>query len=180
VAKTAERHFFDLVLAGVAAAVMAGCAHEPPPPPPTPVAALPLPPPPPPPPPRHRAIPRPAHKPEAPPAAATPADDTIALAAPPAGARPPEAAPVPARPSELIGIDQRAAARLFGAAAETSEEPPATVWRWRNATCELDLFFYLDLRSGRMRSLRYTFKGEAAGDAEQQDCLRSLTVARRT
>jgi len=49
---------------------------------------------------------------------------------------------------ELIGLDQPAATRLFGTAAERSEEPPATIWRYKTANCELDLFFYLDLRRG--------------------------------
>lgn len=99
------------------------------------------------------------------------------MAVPPAV---PPAPPAPPRTSELIGLDQKAASRIFGAAAETAEEPPATVWRWRSANCELDLFFYLDLRSGRMRSLRYAFKGDAGDSAEQQDCLRSLAMARKT
>ena len=82
----------------------------------------------------------------------------------------------PVRRHDLIGLDQQAATRLFGTAAERSEKPPATILRWRSATCELDLYFYLDLRSGRMRSLHYVFKGDAAG---QEECLKSLSVAAR-
>jgi hypothetical protein len=85
---------------------------------------------------------------------------------------------LPPKTSELIGMDQPAATRLFGAAAERSEEPPATVWRYKNTTCELDLFFYLDLRSGRMRTLHYALKGGGADAARGQDCLRSLLAAR--
>jgi outer membrane biosynthesis protein TonB len=162
------------------AVALVGCAQPPPPEPPKPVAALPPPPEPPKPVPRHRPVPRPAHKPEAPPGGVAGSDDeAVAFAAPESPARPPAAA-APPRASELIGLDQSAASRLFGAAAETAEEPPATVWRWRSASCELDLFFYLDLRSGRMRSLRYAFKGDAGDSSEQQDCLRSLAMARRT
>ena len=84
----------------------------------------------------------------------------------------------PPKTSELIGMDQPAATRLFGAAAERSEQPPATVWRYKNATCELDLFFYLDLRSGRMRALHYALKGNGADAAGGQNCLRSLLAAR--
>src|SRR6266404_2592077 len=85
---------------------------------------------------------------------------------------------LPPKTSELIGMDQPAATRLFGAAAERSEQPPATVWRYKSATCELDLFFYLDLRSGRMRTLHYALKGDGADAARGQDCLRSLLTAR--
>jgi hypothetical protein len=82
------------------------------------------------------------------------------------------------RSSELIGLDEPAATRLFGPAAEQSEEPPATIWRYKNAGCELDLFFYLDLRSGRMRTLHYALKGDGADTARGPDCLRSLVAAR--
>jgi hypothetical protein len=77
---------------------------------------------------------------------------------------------------ELIGLDQPAATRLFGTAAERSEEPPATIWRYKTAYCELDLFFYLDLRSGRMRTLHYAFKGDATDAARRRNCLRDLAA----
>ena len=116
--------------------------------------------------------------------------------------RPPEGASEPERPSppweepqplgssgakapasrqvELVGLDQPAAARLLGPATERTEEPPATVWRYKTADCELDLFFYLDLRSGQMRTLRYTLKNDGSNQAQQQDCLRSLIESRRS
>jgi hypothetical protein len=94
------------------------------------------------------------------------------------GPSPPVASPPQAK--ELIGLDQPAATRLFGAATERTEEPPATVWRYKTATCELDLYFYLDLRSGRMRTLHYAFRGDAADAAGRQNCLREIVTARRT
>jgi hypothetical protein len=105
------------------------------------------------------------------PASPPPDGEAIPTSLGPAGSPPPKT-------SELIGLDQPAATRLFGAAAERSEEPPASVWRYKNATCELDLFFYLDLRSGRMRTLHYALKGDGADAARGQDCLRSLLAAR--
>jgi hypothetical protein len=77
---------------------------------------------------------------------------------------------------ELIGLDQPAATRLFGTAVERSEEPPATIWRYKTANCELDLFFYLDLRSGRMRALHYAFRGDATDSARRRNCLRDLAA----
>jgi hypothetical protein len=96
-------------------------------------------------------------------------------ALPPVG--PTTASPLP-KASELIGLDQQSATRLLGAAAEQFEQPPAVVRRYKTATCELDLFFYLDLRSGKMRTLHYSFKGDAADATRQQDCVRSLATAR--
>ena len=92
-----------------------------------------------------------------------------------AGAPGPTAAESP-QVQELIGLDQSAATRLFGTAVERSEEPPATIWRYKTASCELDLFFYLDLRSGRMRTLHYAFRGDATDSSRRQNCLRDLAV----
>jgi hypothetical protein len=98
----------------------------------------------------------------------------------PASFSPPDApATGPAAPqaSELIGLDPPEATRLLGATGEQFEKPPAMVWRYKNTTCELDLFFYLDLRSNRMRTLHYVVKGNNAEPAKRQDCLASLRVA---
>ena len=92
----------------------------------------------------------------------------------------PEAPPGVPPPSNLVGLEERDAARLFGAAAERSEEPPATVWRYKTDNCELDLYFYLDLKSGRMRALRYAFAGDATDPMSQQDCLRAIAEARNS
>ncbi len=169
--------------------MLASCAAKPPPAPAPilaiePPPALPLPPAP-----RRRFFPVPQRKPEPPPvagAAPESADEAVAMGEPGAisgpGANEPGAAVQsslpPPQTKQLVGLDQPAAVHLFGAATEQSAAPPATVWRYRNATCELDLFFYLDLRSGKMRALHYKFKGDAADPAGQQDCLRSLVVAR--
>lgn len=143
-----------------------------------------------------RMSPRPGRKPSPPSPVGSPApatgEQTVAMTVPrPSGTAPnpetPGPAPAPVPPSaaspasgeiKLIGLDQPAATRLFGPAAERLEEPPATVWRYRGVGCELDLFFYLDLRSGHMRTLHYALKGDAGGAAKQQDCLRSLLASR--
>jgi hypothetical protein len=169
-----RRSFVYPALMSLGVGVLSSCAEKPPPAPP-PTVAIEPPPPPPPPPPRRRVFPLPAHKPVPPPEneAGGPEAGTeaMALASP---------EPVTRAPStgELIGLDQPAASHLFGVATEQSEAPPATIWRYRNATCELDLFFYLDLRSGKMRTLHYAFKGEPADPTSREDCLRSLIVAR--
>ena len=169
-----RRSFVYPALMSVGMGVLAACAEKPPPPPP-PTVAIEPPPLPPPRPPRPRVFPLPAHKPLPPSEneAGGPESgaEAMALATPEPIVRPPGA-------SELIGLDQPTASHLFGTATEQSEAPPATIWRYRNATCELDLFFYLDLRSGKMRTLHYTFKGEPADPDSRQDCLRSLIVAR--
>jgi len=83
----------------------------------------------------------------------------------------------PPQASGLIGLDQPAVTRLLGATTEQFEQPPAQVWRYKNATCELDLFFYLDLSSNQMRTLHYALKGEGGETLRRQDCVKSLRVA---
>ena len=117
------------------------------------------------------------------PAAAMPAPGPTSTSTPsgPAAPSSPDAlATNPSQPkaNELIGLDQPGATRLLGAAAEQFERPPAMVWRYRNATCELDLFFYLDLRSNQMRTLHYTVKRGGSDPSRPQNCLESLRVAR--
>jgi hypothetical protein len=145
-------------------------------------------------------VPRPAHKPTPRPSGGSPAPvpaeeaSTVTAPNPPeesaaaervspssektAASSSPDSAGQMASHVELIGLDQSAATRLFGPATEKSDEPPATVWRYKTAGCELDLFFYIDLRSGRMRTLHYAFKGGAADTARRQECLRSLIASR--
>jgi hypothetical protein len=158
-------------LMGFSVSLLGACADKPPPAP-VKTAAIEMPPPAPPPPRRTRVFRLPPHKPTPPPenGAGAPEGSVEALAM----ATPESAARVPTE-SQLIGLDQAAAKHLLGAATEQSEAPPATIWRYRNTSCELDLFFYLDLRSGKMRTLHYAFKGD---DGDREDCLRSLVVAR--
>ena len=168
--------------------MLLGCAGEPAPPP-LETAAVPPPQPAVPKPPAHVAR-RPAHKPVPPSAtggtepegASTEADnEALAMIAPETtGANPGPAGAAPPQLKELIGLDQPAATRMLGAAVERTEEPPATIWRYRTATCELDLFFYLDLRSGQMRTLHYSFKGAATDAIARQNCLSELVAARRS
>jgi hypothetical protein len=185
-------------LLSLGAGVLASCAGDEPRPPPQTSAVRPLPP--------HTETPavhnapRPARKPAPPPPAGIPAPgadgEDLTMTAPQSteGAAGREsAAPssdlaalstspgrqgeTPSQP-ELIGLDQSGAMRLLGPATEKSDEPPATVWRYKTAGCELDLFFYLDLRSGRMRTLHYSFKGEGAEVARRPECWRSLVSSR--
>lgn len=144
-------------LAAALALVAAACAPRTAPPAPVtggPVEARPL---------RHRhAIPRPEHKPSVPP--------PVALNEP---------APTAPSVQALVGLDQTTTIERLGPPTAIDSRPPAKVWRYKAATCELDLYFYLDLRSGQMRTLHYAFKGDADDNAKQEQCLRAIGAARR-
>jgi hypothetical protein len=130
-------------------------------------------------PPPWHIIPRPARKPT------PPTQPNGQAAAKPVAPKPVAAQPLVRKPfatpppsGELIGLDQPKVARLFGHATEKIAQPPATVWRYKTAGCELDLFFYLDLRSGQMRTLHYAFKGDVGNPEKRQDCLRAIVADR--
>ena len=158
-------------LVSLTLSMLVSCVENPPQPPssmaamkpPAPLLPSPL---------RRRVFPVPEHKPTPPPENAASAP---AAAAQTAALTPPQpVAPAP-NPKQLIGLDQAATIRLLGVASEKLDAAPATIWRYSNATCELDLYFYLNLRSGKMRTLHYVFKRDHSG---KEDCLRSLVIAR--
>lgn len=164
-------------LLGLAVSVLAACAAWPPAQTAV-VQSRPAPPPP------HAAVPHPARKPTPPSAvpeeaSSEPGSQPLAAAGPEA-ALPGVSSSTAAAPQarELIGLDEPAATSLLGEAAERSEQPPATIWRYRTANCELDLYFYLDVRSGRMRTLHYAFKGATTDAGKRLSCLRELFAAR--
>jgi hypothetical protein len=166
----------SLALLSLGASVLVSCGTEPVQPPAQTATAQPPQQPATPSPPQRPTVPRPARKPTPPPEAAgqsaQSADQAMAMVEP---AGPPAAAP---QASELIGLDEAAATRLLGEATERTEQSPAMIWRYKTAACQLDLYFYLDLRSGRMRTLHYVFTGDAADPAKRQKCLRDLVAAR--
>ncbi len=101
--------------------------------------------------------------PEAP---AEPQPEQTALAVPPS--------------TDLIGLDPQRTKALLGPAAQTTNnQSPATVWHYKSGRCELDLSFYMEMRSGQMRTLHYDFKGEAASPEQRQACLRSIIEENR-
>jgi hypothetical protein len=81
--------------------------------------------------------------------------------------------------ADLVGLDQQRAVALLGPATATDARSPATVWHYKSGRCELDLAFYMEMRSGRMRSLHYDFKGEAANPEQRRACLKSIIEENR-
>ena len=81
--------------------------------------------------------------------------------------------------TDLLGLDQQHTRELLGPAAQTNSQSPATVWHYKGDRCELDLSFYMEMRSGQMRTLHYNFKGEADSPEQRQACLRSIIEENR-
>jgi hypothetical protein len=97
----------------------------------------------------------------------------------PAGSVDLEKAPPAASAPNLLGLDEPGALDLLGPAKATESRGPATVWHYNTPQCELDLFFYMEMRTGRMRTLHYDFKNVSA-PAERQSCLAAIILANST
>lgn len=108
--------------------------------------------------------------------------ETAATPEPPAEVPPPQqeqtALAVPSS-ADLLGLDPQHTRELLGPAAQTNSQSPATVWHYKSDRCELDLSFYMEMRSGQMRTLHYNFKGQADSPEQRQACLRSIIEENR-
>jgi hypothetical protein len=98
-----------------------------------------------------------------------PQSEQTALAVPPA---------VPAS-GDLLGLDPQHTTALLGPATRTQSQSPATIWHYKSGRCELDLSFYMEMKSGQMRTLHYDFKGDAVSPEQRQACLRSIIEENR-
>jgi type IV secretory pathway VirB10-like protein len=120
--------------------------------------------------------PRPPRKP-APPQATAPA--VAVPAAVPAVPPPPTPAP-PGAFDRLNGLDPVSTVALLGEPRQRAEAPPATIWRYSTRDCELDVYFYLDLRTNQLHALHYELRSQDHDAAErpQQRCYEQLVSER--
>lgn len=126
-----------------------------------------------------------------PPIAPAPAASQTEAAPPPHPARkpaPPALASLPnpagapdqaAEFSRLTGLDQDETVAMLGEPQQRADAPPAILWRYTGNTCELDVYFYLDLQSREMRVLHYELRGDDGSERTQQKCYSELVSARR-
>lgn len=90
-----------------------------------------------------------------------------------------ENAPPAASPTNLLGLNEQATLDLLGPAKATESRGPATVWHYKTPRCELDLFFYMEMRTGGMHTLHFDFKNVSTS-AERQGCLTAIILANPT
>jgi hypothetical protein len=120
------------------------------------------------------------------PAAPAPAPSTEpqrATTTPPT-ARPPAAPPaavlpaVPNDPVMLVGLTQEQANAMLGPPLSIRQETPATVWAYRIGDCQLDLFFYEDVKTKRQQSLAYELQTREKTDQAQRACFNRIWTAK--
>ncbi len=103
--------------------------------------------------------------------------------APPAATQPPRPTPKPvelarttpsAKLERVFGLSLRETRALLGTPYLQTEMPPAKVLAYEGKTCTLNVFFYLDLDSGRYRALSYEIKGGDGSEPAKQRCLSEI------
>jgi hypothetical protein len=118
--------------------------------------------------------------------------DLAAAAEPAPPPEPPEAAPeveeqtqiavIPVRkpqgslldPEALIGSNEAEVTEALGLPNDTRTEAPATIWRYGDNNCGLDLYYYLDVSGNSLRVLNYQVRTAENGSMTPRDCLRRL------
>jgi hypothetical protein len=80
-------------------------------------------------------------------------------------------APPPEASEELVGLDGKRAIELLGSPMTTEDRAPASVWHYKSSRCGLELVFYMEMRTGLMRTLHYDFKSGAGNAAQRQACV---------
>jgi hypothetical protein len=93
-------------------------------------------------------------------------------APPPQSASVPEPQPFAPKPADLVGQSRERIAEWLGQPSFVRRDQPAEFWRYRHATCDLELFFYET--AGALRLDHFEMRlGDKSG-ATDGDCLRSL------
>lgn len=85
------------------------------------------------------------------------------------------------RPEALVGLDPAQTEEILGPPTVTRELSPATIWSYSTPTCQLDLYFYMNMASKRLSALSYELKNQdgQSNDVLASQCLRQLTEVRR-
>ena len=103
------------------------------------------------------SLPLPKHKPTV----------TAVAAAPPPAAQGPD-------PKDLVGLGFRETEAMLGIPTKQVEKPPAKIWTYSGADCELSIFFYADINTRQFRALTYEVKDTQATGGTDGQCLAQL------
>lgn len=89
---------------------------------------------------------------------------------------PPEPEDLPPAPpvANLVGLDFAAVRDLLGDPALEEIKAPATVWAYNGAGCVLNVFFYPHVDGGSFRALTYEVRGPEEGEEMSQRCFAEL------
>lgn len=123
------------------------------------------------------SLPPPAVPAESPPKAGTTGKAAAKPSAKVAARTAPPPKPVPRfNPEALIGMNERETQALLGAPSSVRDQPPAKVWTYAAADCELNVIFYLDLESRLFRALNYEVDSKTRTQRARQDCISEVAT----
>jgi hypothetical protein len=80
-------------------------------------------------------------------------------------------------PHRLIGLNYDEAASIAGKPADTRDEPPASVWRYRVEECFVDVYFYMDMGTQQFRALAYEVKPSKTSAEVRKACAEMARAA---
>jgi hypothetical protein len=116
----------------------------------------------------------------APPALRSAPDFAAALGALEVDLTAPFVAPIDDNPGRLMGLDQGALRTLLGKPGFVRRDDPARMWRYRHASCVLDLFLYAETiqSSPSFRVRHVEARANGPSSASTRTCLRALLTTR--
>lgn len=82
-------------------------------------------------------------------------------------------------PKKFFGMSADGVRTLLGPPQMVYQRPPSTVWHYRDGFCELDLYFYLDVASGKFRVATFDLSPHRDNASQHQNirCLKRLRIA---
>jgi hypothetical protein len=113
-------------------------------------------------------VPRPTRKPAAPP-----------LRVPRPKATPPAAEDEAIKPNRVIGLDESDTARWLGEPDQRTDASPATVWTYLTKDCQVDVYFYLDMRTAVRRALHFDVTSDYIDEGRSERCFKQIVDEQR-
>jgi hypothetical protein len=80
----------------------------------------------------------------------------------------------------LIGIDERGAENLFGTPHRRHDNATNKTWYYRDGSCALDLYFYMDMSSRVFRTLAYEVSSNDQSAESRDQCIARLQSAKQS
>lgn len=108
---------------------------------------------------------------------AVPESAQVSAVAPPQEPQP-RGGPAPlatASLSRMVGFDQSEVLQLLGRPGSDEDVPPARMWRYGSANCQLRVYFYMEMQTRNFRVLSYDLTSRDHGADAEQHCLSEFT-----
>ena len=109
----------------------------------------------------------------------TPKPQHVARAKPAAPPAPPATKPETETPVAVIGLSQDDVRRAYGDPKERIDQGPSQAWIYKNATCTVEILFFLDVTRNGYYALDRKVSGTDGSDAANRACFLEIQNARQ-